>query len=297
MQWLSQWYQEQHDLTVDVDVQDDVEVEDEDVRVMVFSCVRELLFNTLKHSQVRRANIAVSLVDNTRLQIVVSDKGVGFDPEAIRAREGVKGGFGLFSLRERLTALTGSLDIESSPGKGCRSILQAPLLAGSAIKSAPVENMERLLDIIEEHTPPQAERQIKILIADDHAVVRTGSAMVFNNESDFYVLGQASNGRQAIDLSRLLLPDIIIMDVNMPEMDGIEATRILTKELPHSKVIGFTISDDKRQEVAMREAGAVDVLSKTTPMETIISVIRKHGRHSEGIASDVQGEGDNLLRA
>ena len=126
VQWLGRWYEERHGLAVTVTVERDVEVDAEEVRVTLFRSIRELLFNVVKHAQVKAAEVRVGRDDGTAL-ICVRDNGVGFDAAEARAREGTAGSFGLFSLRERLGALGGSVDVFSAPGCGTRVELRAPL--------------------------------------------------------------------------------------------------------------------------------------------------------------------------
>jgi signal transduction histidine kinase len=125
LQWLAQWYQDRHGLVVRVVIDADVDAVAEDARVMLFRAVRELLFNTVKHAGVPSAEVHGGRRGGT-VWLSVSDEGTGFDPAEVRSREGACGGFGLFSLRERLDALGGSMEIESSPGNGTRVVLRAP---------------------------------------------------------------------------------------------------------------------------------------------------------------------------
>jgi len=99
---------------------------DEDVRAMLFRSVRELLTNVVKHARAGRVSVSLKRV-GTDMRIIVRDDGKGFDPEAVSAMIGHKGGPGLFSSRERMGDLGGSLEIVSQPGQGCQAILTAPL--------------------------------------------------------------------------------------------------------------------------------------------------------------------------
>jgi PAS domain S-box-containing protein len=127
--WLSFHFQERFGLSVEVETADGVEVEAEEATVALFQAVRELLFNVVKHAQVKRARVELSQAADGHLQLVVSDAGVGFDPVLVRAREGSVAGFGLFSLRERLERLGGRLDIDSAPRRGSRFTLCLPASA------------------------------------------------------------------------------------------------------------------------------------------------------------------------
>jgi signal transduction histidine kinase len=95
---------------------------EETVRAILFRNVRELLFNVVKHAQAKKVSVHLNN-SNGRLKIIVEDDGLGFDPDAALQAESRDGGFGLFSIQERMDDLGGSLEIVSEPGKGCKAIL------------------------------------------------------------------------------------------------------------------------------------------------------------------------------
>ncbi len=119
MEWLGRWMRDKHGMNVDLVMQPEVIFLAEDVRILLFDAVRELLFNARKHSNVSRAWLRLQQVDSTTLRITVSDQGVGFDVPSLFKSEGINGvGLGLFGIAERLRLFGGSLDIDSAPGKG-----------------------------------------------------------------------------------------------------------------------------------------------------------------------------------
>jgi len=126
LRWLGRWYEAQFALKVTVEAEEDVDVEEE-IRVALFRSVRELLFNVVKHAGVTSARVQLEREADDRVRILVSDDGAGFDPEAVRAREGTGVSFGLFSLRERLELLGGQFEVDSAPGRGASFTMFAPL--------------------------------------------------------------------------------------------------------------------------------------------------------------------------
>ena len=104
--------------------------------------------------------------------------------------------------------------------------------------------------------------------------MRQGLSSLLQFEEDIEVVGEAENGQQAVELARQQSPDVIIMDVNMPVMGGIEATRILGQELPQIKVIALSMHAERDTAEAMRQAGAVAYLTKGGPSEDLIAAIR-----------------------
>jgi DNA-binding NarL/FixJ family response regulator len=115
------------------------------------------------------------------------------------------------------------------------------------------------------------------LVVDDHALVRRGFATMLAVEPDLEVVGEADNGRQAIELTRQLAPDVILMDVSMPVMNGIDATRAIHAEFPALRVIGLSMFDDPEQPETMRQAGAVAFLSKHDSAEALLAAVRGGG--------------------
>ena len=114
---------------------------------------------------------------------------------------------------------------------------------------------------------------IKILIADDHQLVREGLATLLSDDPNIEVVGQAQDGKEAIENAKKLKPDILIMDIGMPLVNGIEATGILKKKIPELKVIGLTLHAEKNFVRGMLEAGAYGYLFKTCAYEELILAI------------------------
>lgn len=115
---------------------------------------------------------------------------------------------------------------------------------------------------------------IKILIADDQRLMREGLQTILDLEEDMSVLGTAANGKEALELCHSLLPDIVLMDIRMPEIDGVEATRLITARCPAVKVIVLTTFDDDQLIVKALQTGAKTYLLKDLPSEKLLATIR-----------------------
>lgn len=115
---------------------------------------------------------------------------------------------------------------------------------------------------------------IRIIIADDHQLFREGLANLLADSKDIEILDQAGNGEEAIVKARELNPDVIIMDIGMPVLDGVEATRKLLQELPGSRVIALSMHADKQYIKGMFEAGASGYLFKNCAYSELITAIR-----------------------
>jgi NarL family two-component system response regulator LiaR len=120
----------------------------------------------------------------------------------------------------------------------------------------------------------QGATMIRILIADDHKVVRMGLRGFLELDPELEVVGEASNGAEALDLARRLAPEVVLMDLLMPVMDGIEATRRIRRELPEVEVVALTsVLEDASVSGAIR-AGAIGYLLKTTEADELCEAIR-----------------------
>ena len=117
-------------------------------------------------------------------------------------------------------------------------------------------------------------KKIKILLADDHRLLRMGLATLIASEKDMDVIGEAENGREAVELARTLSPDIVIMDLMMPEMSGAEATRLIHAELPDVKIMILTTFGTSDEMIDALSNGASGALMKDTATEDLIDSIR-----------------------
>ena len=116
--------------------------------------------------------------------------------------------------------------------------------------------------------------EITLVLADDHEVVRSGLRMLLDAQSDMRIVGEASNGREALKLARSLKPDVILMDIMMPEMNGIESTRRITKETKDTAVLALTMYEDEQYFLEMLKAGAVGYVPKRAAPDVLVSAIR-----------------------
>lgn len=116
---------------------------------------------------------------------------------------------------------------------------------------------------------------IRLILADDHVMLRQGTVELLRREKDLEVVGEASDGQQAVDLTLELMPDIVIMDVRMPAMSGVEATRRIRAARPNVQVLILTAHDDDQYVFSLLEAGASGYLLKTAPVSELVRAIHQ----------------------
>ncbi|MGI5916596.1 MAG: response regulator [Anaerolineae bacterium] len=273
LDWLGRWKRERYGLIVDLDIDDEAQVPDEGLRAFLFRSARELLLNVVKHAGTHRATLSLKRYRG-EVCLTVEDAGKGMATEHASARQNT---FGLFSIRERIEYLGGHMELVSAPGQGTRITLCAPLQIqiDTPIDDLPVDRSER--HPVERQTPP-ASGIIRVLVADDHRIMRQGLVMLLEQEHDIRVVGEAENGRQAVELARALFPDVALMDVSMPLMDGIEATSIIHRDLPRVQVVGLSMFAEQEMAQRMYNAGAADYLSKSGDLSEIVRAIRRAAR-------------------
>lgn len=292
LQWLSE-HMRAHGLTVLVQIEaDSIELPD-DQAILLFQSVRELLFNVVKYAQVKTATVIWSKQSEAELRLTVADDGKGFDREAAAVKDPNSGGFGLFSIGERMQAMGGRFEVESACGQGTRATMILPYWPQT--RSSSSQDMETAENVsaargMKKPSPDQTDTSrggptvpgIRILLVDDHAIVRQGIKSLLDSHENLRVVGEASDGQGAIDLATELQPDVVIMDVNLPVVDGMAATSRITRDCPETVVIALSVHDDRHIMEAMRKAGAAAFVSKGSVTEdlydAITRVVRSKGK-------------------
>jgi DNA-binding NarL/FixJ family response regulator len=117
-------------------------------------------------------------------------------------------------------------------------------------------------------------KKIKVLIADDHTLVRDGIRSMLNLVADVEVIGEAVNGREAVEMTKQLAPDVVLMDLAMPIMSGLDATRRIRREFPGTKVLALTQYDDNEYVIPVIEAGASGFVTKMAAFSELTSAIQ-----------------------
>jgi PAS domain S-box-containing protein len=279
--WLADWTRNQYGLVVQVSTDPLANSDRKDVRTLLFESVRELLFNAVKHAQVDRVTLDLVIDADNAVCITVADEGVGFDLEKLVERaKASQVGWGLFSIRERLSLLGGRLDIESAPGRGTRFRLIVPRDEARAVGAQTPPATLAFQDAVNFASVPA----LRILIVDDHAAVRKVFRELLQERPELHVVGEAANGIEAIAKAQAVRPDVILMDVSMPEMDGVEATRRISAELPLIRIFGLSTHLRGNDLHAIERAGAAGFFTKGVDTHRLIDhLIVVHAARSRSL--------------
>jgi PAS domain S-box-containing protein len=281
IQWLAEWM-ERMNLSVAVETYEEYVDLPEAQSVLLFQSVRELLINVAKYAGTGRASVRLNLLEQD-LYIHIRDEGVGFPQTAVSGTEQSErkrsSKFGLFSIQERMTALGGSFEIRSAPGQGTEAMLRLPLVIPARKDQSPCPDRMDLSCPLP--LQPRQRRSdshghhLRLLVVDDHAMVREGLRSLLEGYPDVQVVGEARTGREAIAASAQFDPDVVIMDINMPDMNGIEATAQIKKRQPTTIVIGISVNADQQSITAMVNAGAAMLITKEAAVNDLYDAVKR----------------------
>jgi len=239
--WLAERVRERYGLSIDAAIDSSAPEPPPESRPPLFDLVEQALLDIVRHETERKARLRIERDEPDGLRVVVEDRGSGRRPARDPEDEAIR------LARHRLALVGGSMGVRSTPGSGTRVEFLVPLGA---------------------HT------RRTILLVDDHEVVRQGLRALLENEPDLEVVGEAADGSEGLALIPVLPPDLLLMDLSMPGMDGVEATRRICRRWPELPVIGLSMHEQSEREEAMLRAGAVAYLPKTDASRRLLQLIR-----------------------
>lgn len=264
LEWQAQWMKSHHKLHTELRVEESLPDVPNEAKIVLFEAVRELLFNTVKHANVDRCEVQL-YGDDGELCLSVRDAGKGFDPAILEAAEGL----GLFSIRERLEAMGARMHVEAAVGKGATFLLVVP--GSKPHQEDSPSKREKAIPV----RSGEPKRKIRLLVVDDHPIVRDGLVAMIRKRSDMEVVGEGADGEEAVELAGLLSPDVIVMDINMPKMDGLQATREIKRRHPAIRIVGLSIQREDAAAREMARAGASAFLAKGGQSDVLFDTLRK----------------------
>lgn len=230
-----------------------------DVATNLYRIAREALNNTAKHGRASKASVVIERRRN-KVVMIVEDDGRGFNAETQH-----RSGLGLKGMYERAEMAGGTLEIESKLGSGTTIYVTVPL---GSIATAAANGKQNA----------KMESKIRVLIAEDHAVVRAAVRALLDNEPDIEVVGEAGDGETAVSLAKTLAPDVVLMDISMPKLDGARATRRVKNVLPNTKVLVLTRHDEDGYLKKLLAEGADGYVLKQSASAVLIDAVRQVSR-------------------
>ncbi|MGI8827235.1 MAG: response regulator [Chloroflexota bacterium] len=249
-----------------------------EVEMALFRITQEALTNACKHAAAKWIHVYISM-RNAAVELVVEDNGQGFDPNHV-ACPNWQGGLGLHGMRERAALLGGELTIETTPVQGTRVVLVAPMQGESPI----VADEERIAGA---DTPVEAD--VRVLLVDDHAIFREGLRLVLDPRSGIAVIGEAEDGRQALELVERLRPDVVIMDIAMPRLNGADATLQIKRRFPDVKVVILTTHESREYLVQIAKVGAACYVLKRSAGTELVEAVKAAAQSQSYISPAIAG--------
>lgn len=271
LRWLASRSATVRGLTVELRTEIEKEPADPATVIFLFRGAQELLLNVAKHAGTDRAELLI-YEEEGAVHLLVRDSGSGFDPTRPGCSDRGEG-FGLFSLRERAELLGGSAIVESAPGKGTTVTLRVPSQAEQEEIDRERGSSHRSTNSKHPGKPDHQKGPLRLLIVDDHTLLRTGLRFMLADQPGIEVLGEYGDGLEALEAASRLCPDVILMDVAMPRMDGVAATRAIKRKHPEIRVIALSMFDDPETKANMIDAGAEEYLFKGGPSEELLDAI------------------------
>jgi signal transduction histidine kinase/ActR/RegA family two-component response regulator len=268
LKWLAEQMPKQHKMTVEVMIAQEHIPLSEDQALLLYQSVRELLINVAKHAHTSHATVALTIEPNDQVCIVVRDDGQGFAPSLVEAKSVEH--FGLFSIKERMEAMGGWFRMDSAPDQGATMTIALPLATTVRSPAGSAVTMQSQKEVVSNQNGASVHR---LLLVDDHQMVRQGLRAILEGYPAVSVVGEATNGVEAVAMANALKPTVILMDINMPDMDGIEASKLIKAVHPSMIIIGLSVNSSAQMVEAMKKAGAVGFVSKDAAVETLYETI------------------------
>ena len=277
VRWYAEGFQKRSGIRLNVNISPGLGRLSTDVEMALFRVVQESLTNVHRYSGSPDAEInVVDTLDAVKLEII--DHGRGIQTGAVRTKvEGIASlGVGIPGMRERIRQFGGQLEVDFGR-EGTRVSASVPL---KKAKVAPlVEEAEEVAVASTNGNPngdaaSSSDTRRRILIADDHEVMRRGVRGLLESHDEWAVCGEAFEGREVVTKSRELRPDLIIMDINMPGLTGIDAAQQIRKENPTAKILFFSVHESAQTVREVVNAGAQGYVAKSRAGHDLVDAVR-----------------------
>ncbi len=276
VKWYAEGFERRTGIRVDVDVASDFPRLPPDVEVTLFRIVQESLNNVHRYSGSQNAWVRVRSTPGKMIEVEIKDTGKGISPEMLNAASGAVApiGVGIQGMKERMRQLAGKLEIVSRLDGGTRVIATLPLSRVEA-PAAAAEPASLLPDWQAGSSVEKGDRLRKqILIADDHELLRRGIRAMLETQVEWEICGEAVDGQDAVDKAAALRPDLVILDINMPVLNGLAAVRQILRSAPQTKILVFTVHDSDQTEKEVHAAGGHAYVSKSNASDDLLRIVK-----------------------
>lgn len=278
VKWYLAGFTSRTGILMETDIPSDIQRLSPDAEVAIFRVLQESLTNVHRYAESPKAVVRMEVTgDEIKLEIQDFGKGVKSSKPSSANGSVERLGVGIQGMTERMRQLGGKLEITSSPNKGTLVSATIPL---SSLAAIPAQSSTVLVasssNLASELAGPVANTLRKrILIADDHEMLRRGVRNTLQTELDLEICGEAVDGQDAVEKVKALQPDLVILDINMPALNGLVALRQILRLRPQTKVLVFSVHDSDQTVKEVHAAGAHGFISKGKDSQDLLRVVRE----------------------
>ncbi|HET9401493.1 MAG TPA: response regulator [Candidatus Acidoferrales bacterium] len=276
LMWYAEGFEKRSGVEVKLDVPPNFPRLCMDAETALFRVVQESLTNVHRYSGGSDAQIRIR-AEGKEVLLEVVDHGKGIPANNTQEGRGAVRslGVGIPGMRERIRQLGGSLEVESdATGTRVTAILPVEMVPAETVANHANGNGTAASRILGARASGEGVARRTVLVADDHEVMRRGVVQLIETQQEFAVVGEAMEGREAIAKTKELHPDIVILDVNMPGLGGLNAATQILRECPETKILFFTVHDSRQVVREILNVGAHGYLSKARAGSDLLDAVR-----------------------
>ena len=298
VRWYAEGYERRTGIKVEVKIPLDFGRLSPDVEVALFRVMQESLSNVQRYSESPRAYVRLKRLSSDEIQVQIGDFGKGMHPATLNTSTHIAAplGVGIQGMRERMRQLGGKLEITSRLKHGTLVTATLPMVHPQANPSAESITNTTVESATNRGTdtpaPSRDTPRKQILIADDHEMLRRGIRNALEDRQDWQICGEAVDGQEAVNKVNTLRPDLVILDINMPVLNGLAAVRQILRNRPQTKIVIFTVHDSEQTIKEIQAAGAHAYVSKNDASDALLRVVEDL-LESKRVASTAVGNSTN----
>jgi PAS domain S-box-containing protein len=278
VKWYLAGFTSRTGIQMETDIPSDIQRLSPDAEVAIFRVLQESLTNVHRYAESPKAVVRMDVTDD-EIKLEIQDFGKGVQSSRASSPNGsvARLGVGIQGMTERMRQLGGKLEITSSPNKGTLVAATIPLSSLAAIPAQTSTVLVSSSSNLASEVAGPAENTLRkrILIADDHEMLRRGVRNTLQTELDFEICGEAVDGQDAVEKVKTLRPDLVILDINMPALNGLVALRQILRLRPQTKVLVFSVHDSEQTVKEVHAAGAHGFISKGKDSQDLLRVVRE----------------------